>query len=406
MDWNVVKKQSNALLGGLACILVVLSWVFPRQATPSAEVVRLLNDIDGRLAEFESEASVSTAGETRPRLKVDEGKQFEEAITLAQERLNSGAFSEAYDLLLVASRLRPSDPRLLDHVIAFIDTARKAETDEGVELADDLAARADSLVHFQHPKNVASARKRFAAIAHAEVNVSVKKVSPFAEILDLLAVAESSSLPFNTRTRAAEQARRALDDASVTLAAANNRELANSDAEEINKLQVRLEKAEHACVAGLFLKTKERAEQWLADADKLTTNSETIDVFKVPEFAKQMSDAITAGVDLSQELGPFAKATVAGATELAKQVEKKVTSLQRRKAWLYNQQVLRLIRDIESRDLAPEEKLRHLAEVSEEHLAPYILRRHNEYWDKVFEELKDEDQKVAAVKLRILKVKE
>ena len=79
--------------------------------------------------------------------------------------------------------------------------------------------------------------------------------------------------------------------------------------------------------------------------------------------------------------------------------------LQRNRISLYNQQILRLVREIETKsDWTLEEKIKPLAEVNEEMLSPYVLRRHNELWDKTFEELKDEDKKAWAVRLRILRL--
>ena len=92
---------------------------------------------------------------------------------------------------------------------------------------------------------------------------------------------------------------------------------------------------------------------------------------------------------------------------MATLVDEKVTLLQRTKTWLYNQQVLHLIRDIEPRkNIGTKEKIQHLAKVDEEQLCSYILRRYSELWGKIFEELKNEDEKVWAVRLRILQANE
>ena len=102
---------------------------------------------------------------------------------------------------------------------------------------------------------------------------------------------------------------------------------------------------------------------------------------------------------------PFSKSGVEGASELSAALDKELKLLQRQKNWLYNQQTLRLVREIESKkDWSAEDKIRPLAQVSEELLSPYVLRRHNELWEKVFESLPDEDKKVWAVKLRILRI--
>ena len=84
-----------------------------------------------------------------------------------------------------------------------------------------------------------------------------------------------------------------------------------------------------------------------------------------------------------------------------------VKTLQRQKRWLYNKQSLARIREIEAAEEPTlNEKLAYLAEIHEEQLSPYVLRRHNEVWEKVFEELPSEDEKVDAVRMRMLRSSE
>ena len=75
------------------------------------------------------------------------------------------------------------------------------------------------------------------------------------------------------------------------------------------------------------------------------------------------------------------------------------------RSWAYNKKTLDLIRRLEGdKGMPPQQKLGFLAEVREEVLSSYILRRHNELWEKLFEPLK-EDEKVKAVKARVLRTK-
>jgi hypothetical protein len=113
------------------------------------------------------------------------------------------------------------------------------------------------------------------------------------------------------------------------------------------------------------------------------------------------------GLECSQELLPYSKSDVQGATAISDILLKQLKILERQKDWLYNKQILLMIREIESNtELDSEKKVEKLAEVNEETLEPYVLRRHNELWDKVFESLSDEDQKVSALRRRILRAKE
>lgn len=209
------------------------------------------------------------------------------------------------------------------------------------------------------------------------------------------------------RSRAADQARSELTELLLNGTLSGDEKSSSADRSESEGIRQRIDGAEEACVGELFRQAKPAADRWISSSEKLLKESNAVDADGTPALVTRLSDSISAGFDLVQELAPYGKSRVAGAGDFAKQVEKRVTLLQRTKSWLYNQQVLRLIRDIETRkDLSIEDKIGYLAEVNEEQLSAYILQRHSELWEKLFEELPDEDKKAWAVKLRILHVKE
>ena len=413
MDPNRLK-ESAALVGGAVFLLLIASWLFPRQQTDSTlvDVKGLLEKSNVRLGQLEDQLANLKSDDPSKKEETlgqvtDESKEFGDAIRLAKEQLDVGEFLNAYDLFLVASRLRPSDPQLFDLLLTFIEKTRNSERGEAALLADDLISRGESLIHFQLPMDVASARQRFTQVAQRNAP-SVEKVdSPFSEVLDLLTVAENSAISVPIRTRAAEQARSSLGEMLLSRAITDTTDSATDDSSQILAIQQRIDLAEQACIAELFLKTKERANGWLTSTQKLLKDSELANADDTPAIVGRLRTSTRTGIELAQELTPYAKSGVSGAADLAAQVDEKVTLLQRTKTWLYNQQVLHLIRDIEPRkDLSTKEKIQYLAEVDEEQLSPYILRRHSELWGKIFEELKNEDEKVWAVRLRILQVKE
>lgn len=379
---DVNRWKEPAVVVGLAVLVLLLFvWLFPRQRA------------DSGLGQM-----------------TDESQQFDEALRLARQKLESGDFLNSYDLILVASRLRPSDPQLLDLVLSFIKKSSSSKNEEVALLADDLISRGESLIYFQPPKDVEAARRRFTEVArlHALPISPVEQAgSPFSEVLGLLAVAEKSAIPVSVRNRAAEQARSELGALLLGQAVAGDGGARKIDEAEAERIQKRIDAAEQACIGVVFVKTKERAGTWLSNTTKLLEESKAANADETPGIISKFSKSIHTGFDLVQELTPYGKSDVPEAADLGKSVEERVTLLQRTKEWLYNQQVLRLIRDIEARkDMTVQDKIRHLAEVGEEYLSPYVLRRHNELWEKVFEELTDEDEKVWAVRLRILKVKE
>ena len=127
----------------------------------------------------------------------------------------------------------------------------------------------------------------------------------------------------------------------------------------------------------------------------------------MPGTTEKIAKAIAQGIDRLQEIVPYAKSEVVGAPKLSLDIEKQIKHLQRLKTWLYNQQAVRLIREVEAnKSWAAMEKIKFLARISEDLLSPYVMQRFSETWEKVFDSLGDEDKKVEAVRLRILRANE
>lgn len=319
MDSNRFKEPTFVLSAATFVLLLVV-WLFPRQQSRFNSIPR--------------------QSENRHDGLPDDPQQFEEAISLAKTQLDAGAFSDAYDLILVSSRLQPSDPRLIDIAISFIEKANGSGNDDALDLSDDLLARAHSLIHFQHSSQVAAARKRFTDLTQRLSSPKQKPESPYADVIALLAVAERTTAPVQTRSRAAEQARSNLDEATLTRAMSNSEATSTDELNQIEKLQKQIDAAEQSCVNELFNSTRERADGWLSSAKAIRKESEAVDQAKVPEIVDRISKMLSGGFDLVQELSPYAKSRVADASELVKQTEKQMATLQRTKTWLYNQQVL------------------------------------------------------------------
>ncbi len=309
-------------------------------------------------------------------------------------------------MLLIASRATPSEPRLINIFVEFIEKAKQSENDEAIAFAEDLLGKSDLMVYFQNPKNVSEFRKRINELRNmfATPNAPITPKSPFSSIRALLTISQNPSIPLNVRSKAAEQARSALENAQLDQAINQIDNQEDNKTNEVKSLMIQVDNAEKQCITGLFLERKPKFEQWVSTTVELSKEIDKTPAEKVPDVSRRISESVSQGFDFLQEIMPFSKSKVEGASFLSSTLEKQIRLLQRQKNWIYNQQVLRLIRDIESKkEWTPEDKIRHLADVSEEILSPYILRRHNELWEKVFENLPSEEKKVWAVRLRILK---
>lgn len=335
--------------------------------------------------------------------------EFEEAIALAHERLEEANYGEAYDLILVASRLAPSDPRLLEVLFSFVERAAAQENESSQQLAADLYARGEGLIAFQTPAAVSAARQSYDALgSKLEPDASDFEFDPFSAVRELLAAAQRNSATLRIRSLALEQARAELDRLHVSaLADAAGNDLPESFRTHHSELATGIHAAETAVVRELFAAARKQADEWLAETDAILSECENASPQDLPQFNSRLKKHAENGSVLHRELSPYADSGVPGAYECAASVEERTAVLQWTRTWLYNQQVLRLIRGLEKRENTPVmEKIGHLAEVREEYLAPYVLSRHNEAWEKLWSELPTEEEQVKAVRLRILNRKE
>jgi hypothetical protein len=326
--------------------------------------------------------------------------------------LGAGDFRSAHDMILVALRLSPSDPRLIDVVEKFVESAMTSPSDEALSLAEDLLSRGDSLVTFQKPTKVEQARKQLSKLEEKyfskEVSggvSSVEQPDPFAEVKQLIKVATDAQQKLSVRTRAAERAKAALDDIEFSMAVSNSGQL-GSWGEQQAELYAKIDSAEQDCLQSLCNDILLRKVDWEKTVASLYEEVEKGSNDQIVTIESQLDAAISSGTNLLQDITPYAKAELKSAQEASATIVQKLAGLQRRKNWLYNKQCLALIREIESKkDWTPMECLRALAEVKEDFLSPYILRRHSELWDIKFNNLEKEEID-EAVRLRILKSNE
>jgi hypothetical protein len=124
----------------------------------------------------------------------------------------------------------------------------------------------------------------------------------------------------------------------------------------------------------------------------------------VPNVAEQLSQEVQAGIRHQSALAPFADSSIPGARELHLVVHDKIELLDRSKDWLYSQQALRRIAHVkQSLAMPPMEKLKYLVVIQEERLLPYIAKQFNEAWEIAFNDIKGDDDKMEALKLRVIR---
>lgn len=414
-------KEPSFLAASAACILITLHLLLTLRSrttstTPPDSSAGELRQLKAQIAELQTHL-VRLADEMKPMQAVasaetqaKEGQQaeFGEALSKAADHLKKGEFDEAHDFLLVASRISATDRRLFDAVTDFISKAKDCRDDEVVALAEDLLDRGDSLVHFQSPKDVESARKRLADL-RASFPASPKKSEPEPRsepIRRLIELAVNKDYPIEVRSKAAERARSALDEAWIDSALSSKDQGGDMKPDEIKQLHKQMEEAERRFLVELFDRHRATADAWLTTSRGLIEKNKDASPDELRDLSESIGKAITQGMDRLHEILPYAKSEVECAQKLSSDLEKQVKRLQRLKGWIYNQQALRLLREVEeNKSWTAMVKIKILAGISEDLLSPYVSQRFGGIWDKVFDGLGDED-KVEATRLRILRASE
>lgn len=409
-------KEPSFVAASAACLLsliALLTLLFSRASTPSHdpranELSQLKTEVGNlqslvtRLSEEMKPMQAVTSAETQAK----EGQQteFNEALSEAVERLKKDEFAPAHDYLLVASRISATDGRLFIAVVEFIGKAKDSQDDEVVALAEDLLDRADSLVHFQSPKNVERSRKRLADL-RAAFPAPPKKPEPeprSGPIRRLIELASNKVLPVELRSKAAERAKNALDEAMIDSPASPKEPGDDLTPDTIKEFQKKAEEAENGCVVELFKRSRTSAQEWLGSSGKLRDEGMPASPELAKGYIEKLAKAIDQGMDRLQEVVPFAKSENVDAQKLLTDLQQRVGSLQRWKTWLYNREALDKIRAADTKNMAAEAGLLSMATIDESLLAPYVAEKYAEVWKKLFDKL-DENKKVEMTMRRVLK---
>ncbi len=409
-------KEPSFLAASAACILSVITLLLlltlpsgTASTTSTDSSVGELRQLKAQIAELQTllarladeMKAMQAVASTEAQAKEGQQAEFGEALSKAADHLKKGEFDEAHDFLLVASRISATDRRLFDAVTDFIGKAKESRDDEIVALAEDLLDRGDSLVHFQSPRDVESARKRLAEM-RASFPAPPKKPEPEPRsepIRRLIELANDNKRPIELRIKATERAKNALDDAWID---SSPKEMGDDlTPDKIEDFRKKAEEAEKGCIVKLLESSQGGTAKWLDETGKLIDEKRNASQ-KTSTLLGDIDKAITRGIDLLQEVTPYAKSGVKGAQEVSSKLEQRIGSLQRWKTWLYNREALEKIRAADTKDIAAETGLLSMAMIDESLLAPYVTERYAEVWKKLFDSL-SEDRKVEMTKRRVLR---
>lgn len=402
-----MKFQEPTFVASVLCfLLLVLILLFDR-FSPSREAIRV--------EEFNAAVTVmKTAMEKGEYLSAFDSfreTEIDDAVSMAKSALDKGEYQTAFDMILVASRLSPSSPRLFDLVEAFVNKSKQESNESVAAMADELLDRSTSLVYFQSPKEVTQLRKRLTDLQNSVLLPSSTSTedSSLESIRQLIKVANNESLPISVRTDAIENSRAALNDYQLDSAikSIDSKNIISPD--EINQVSMEISDAENKCILILYSQSNSKVDSWLqkvAEVVKIidSTSIEKSNDESVKSAISSLKELLPQGFDLEREIVPFQKSGIEEAKTRADFIRNQLDSMQRKEIWVYNQQSLKYLREIETRENTPElTKLGWLALVDENKLSPYVSGRFNKLWDTMFENLANEADKVEATKYRVLK---
>lgn len=336
-------------------------------------------------------------------------------IDRANRLISESKLSAAFDMTLVASRMMPSDPRVIDLLDHYIEKAIENNSESDLTLASDLIARCDSLVYFQKLDNVTPARNQIEEIRSRLYRAQQDSVQPiferinetpdpFDEIKPLLTVAENHKNSTSVRTTATFQIREIINNIELQIALGD---LVWAESElAIREIETQIDSVDECCINLAYEEFAPKVNAWYRDAEKLIdqANGSTMTFKTNQEYEASLNEMESRGLDMLAELVPYADAEIGTAPNGVILVQNKLAEIDRSKAWLYNRRSLSVIREVETDEQAsPGKKLKDLALIDENRLAPYCYRRFNQAWDNSFEELKSPQDKVTAMRLRLLK---
>jgi hypothetical protein len=331
----------------------------------------------------------------------------QEAIGLVIHHLQAGQVQYAYDALLAAMRIAPSDQAVFQASLDFIRKASATGNDDSMVLADDVYERAANLIPFLPLAQLEKARKDHTTVGNKlhPLKPGANQDNPLAEserLLDAVNVGQPSFV----RARLLREVETELGNESTQFASsqtpANNQD---QFWKRWKTVKDRYDKAESALLADLYRETcQPQSLAWLKKVRDSDKEFAEVGLENIHQANSRILDLISDGQRITRDLAPYLEAGVPTAVQENQQdaLDNHLVRLSQLREWNYNRWALNRVERVEQSGGDNLEKLKSLAVLDESRLAPYVAQRFAEVWKKFFEEC-SKDDKVEATKLRILR---
>jgi hypothetical protein len=331
----------------------------------------------------------------------------QEAIALVIQQLQAGEVQYAYDALLAAMRIAPTNQAVFQASLNFIRKASATGNEDSILLADDVHERAANLIPFLPLSQLEKARKDHAAVGntlHPPTQVA-NQDSPLAEAERLLD-AVNVHQPSFVRARLLREVETELGKQSTRFASSQT---PTNDQERFWKrwktAKDRYDKAESALLVNLYQETcQPQIRAWLKKVKDFNKEFADVDLEKIHQANSRILDLISEGQRIARDLAPYLEAGVPAALQVNEQegFDDHLVRLSQLREWNYNRWALDRVERVEQSGGDNLARLKSLAVIDESRLAPYVGQRLADVWKKFFDEC-SKDDKVEATKIRILR---
>lgn len=331
-----------------------------------------------------------------------------EELAAVKSHLDAGEMQSAYDALLAAMRIAPGNEKVFETSLDFVRKAAKETNDEAILLAEDIHQRAGNLIPF-----LPLARLKQARASHTQVGdelFSGKKASdpvdPLTEAESLLNSASRADLPISARARLlhevdAELGSQARHAVSMTMQPQAEKSFWN----RWREVKDRYEDAQKNFLIAVYLDDcKPRMQKWISKVEEFYKRQANVTVEEIHDANEQIFALIDEGQRIGRDLAPFLEGGVEAAVKDNRESGPDVhlNRLTRLREWNYNRWALDRLEKVKKSNASVLERLKSIAVIDENRLAPFTAQRFNEVWGELFEKCSEND-KVEATKLRILR---
>lgn len=343
-----------------------------------------------------------------PAPKDAASKDASAELAVTNAHLNAGELQNAYDALLAAMRVAPSDEKVFDASLEFVRKAGKDGNDEAVPLAQDVHQRAANLIPF-----LPLTRLKDARLAHTQAGDELfasKKVGnpedPLGEAEILLTAARQAKLPNFARARFLHEVEAELGSQARRVASTT---MKPKDEENFWKrwkaVKDRYEEAQKDVLTALYQEDcRPKIRAWAKKVDEFNKQRASAGLDEIHRANEELLALVVEGQRISRDLTPYLEGGVDAAVKDNQDggPDKHLNRLAQLREWNYNRWALDRVEKVEQSGGSALDKLRSLSVIDETRLAPYVGQRFTEGWKKSFEDC-SKDDKVEATKLRILR---